>query len=1019
MFNISAWSIRKPIPSIVLFILLTITGVSSFTQLEMDEMPNIDIPNVTITVVQNGASPSELEVQVTRKIEDAVSGLPKLKHISSTISEDVSTTSLEFALGTNIDRAVDDVRDRLSRIRSTLPAGIPEPSIQREEFAGGPFATYTVSSDKLNDVELSWLVDNDIARALLSVPGVGRIERAGGVNREIRINLDPTKLESVGLTVEAVNDQVRNRNINLPGGRGSLSGAEQSIRTLGSSHTLENLKNLKIAVTGGAFVRLDSLGLVEDSYAEPRQLALFDGKPVIAFSVKRATGKGMAQVAKLVEERIATLKKDLPQSVKIEEARSNVRFVQESFNATIESLILGAFLAIVTIWFFLKDVRSAAISAVAMPLSIVPTFLFVKLLGFTLNDMSLLGLTLVIGILVDDAIVEVENIVRHIDQGKSPYQAALDASDEIGLAVVATTFSIIAVFVPVAWLSGIAGQFFREFGYTVAIAVFMSLVVARLITPMMAAKWLKAPPVSHEKSLTVIAYERALQWALWHRKETIIGASTFCVTSLALSAFISMDLMSSTDRGETTLELELAPGTAIQSTTKTVLQITQALLANKNIAHVFATIGTPAESGAGNAADSSSTVNQSTLFIKLVDRSKRNLNQEQVEYQIRVAMQEIPAVRSHIDSGSGLGGKLEYCLVSSNPNDLELFVNKLTQQMRQIKGLADVHNSAALRSPQLVVRPNRELAAESGITVQAVARTALIATIGDNDMALGKFDLPDRQLNIRVQLEPRYRQNIKYLKNLKIANNSGYQIPLAAIASIAIESGPSEISRYDKQRITKISAQLVNHLALGEALEAVQNLPAQKERPSTVFEAAMGDTEIQQEVFSGFGIAMIAAVLMMYGVLVLLFEDFIHPLTIMVSLPLSIGGAFGALLLSRQPLGLYALIGIVMLMGLVAKNAILLIEYCLMSMHQGMSVQQAIMTAGEVRMRPILMTTMAMVAGMAPIALGFGAGAEIRAPMAIAVIGGLATSTVLTLIVVPIIFAVFHDLRLIIEAKIE
>lgn len=1011
MFNISAWTIKKPIPSIVLFLVLTISGLWSFTQLEMDELPNVDIPSVTVTIAQNGASPSELEVQITRKVEDALSGLSNLKHIASTITEGVSSTNIQFALGTNTDRAVNDVRDRINRIRITLPIGISEPIIQRVDRAGNAFATYTVSSDQLNDVELSWLIDNEIARALLSLPGVGQVERAGGVNREIRINLDPAKLESVGLTADSVNDQVRYRNVNLPGGRGSLSGSEQTIRTIGSSLTLASLKNLKIALVDGAFVRLDSLGSVEDSYAEPRQLALLDGKPVVAFSIRRATGHGMAQVSKLIDEKLEAMKGDLPQSVKIEKVRSSVKFVKESFYATLESLILGAVLAVVTIWLFLRDIRSAAISAVAMPLSMIPTFLFIKLLGFTLNNMSMLGLALVIGILVDDAIVEVENIVRHIHQGKSPYQAALDASDEIGLAVIATTFSIIAVFVPVAWLGGIAGQFFREFGYTVAIAVFMSLAVARLITPMMAANWLKSPPTESNKSIAVVAYERALQWALQNRKTTIVASCLFFAASLALNTFIPMNLMGATDRGETALDLELAPGTDILSTTETVRLITQFLLRNKNIDNVFATIGTPTDSGAGSGSDASTAVNQSTLYIKLVKRSQRKFSQEQVEEQIRTAVQEFPGVRSHFQTVAGPGGKLEYSLVSSCPNDLDAFAEKLTQQMRHVKGLADVRSSASLRSPQLVVRPNRELAAESGITVQAVARTALVATIGDNDIGLGKFDLPDRQLNIRVQLDPQYRRNLKFLKNLKLSNNRGELIPLASIATLDIQSGLFQISRYDKQRKITISAQLVNHLTLGEALKVVRNLPAQKERPAIVHECATGDIEIQQEVFAGFGIAMLSAVLMMYVVLVLLFDDFIHPLTIMVSLPLSIGGAFAAILVTGQALGLYAIIGIVMLMGLVAKNAILLIEYCLMSIDQGMSMQQAIMTAGEARMRPILMTTLAMIAGMTPIALGWGAGSEARAPMAIAVIGGLAVSMVLTLIVVPVIFATVYDKR--------
>lgn len=1010
MFNISAWTIRKPIPAIVLFFMLTLGGLWSYTQLEMDELPNVDLPIVTVAIGQNGASPSEVEVQITRKIEDALSGLSNLKHMTSVISEGISSTSIEFALGTNTDRALSDIRDRVNRIRSMLPAGISEPVIQRHDFAGSAFATYVVNSDKLSDIELSWLIDNELTRALLSVPGVGQVQRSGGVNREIRINLNPAELEAVGLTAESVNNQVRFRNVNLPGGRGSLSGAEQTIRTVGSSENLESLKNLKIAVNNGGFVRLDSLGSVEDSYADPRQLALLNSKPVIAVSIKRSTGHGMAQVARLVDQKIESLKESLPKTVKIEKVRTSAKYVRESFNATLESLLLGAFLAVLTIWIFLKDARSAAISAMAMPLSMIPTFLFIKLLGFTLNDMSLLGLALVIGILVDDAIVEVENIVRHIHLGKSPFMAAMEGADEIGLAVIATTFSIIAVFVPVAWLGGIAGQFFKEFGYTVAIAVLMSLIVARLITPMMAAKFLKTPPQESEKSAAVVLYETALDWALRNRKLTIAGASIFFVLSVALSAFVPMNLVGPVDRGETLLSIELPPGTDIQSTNRTVMSITNALLKNGNISNIFATVGIPSESGSSGGSEGGS-VNKATLYIKLIERNKRKLSQEKVEKEIRIALEELPGIRSKFQSVGGPGGKLDYCLTGSNPLELDNFAMKLTQQMRQIQGLADVQSSASLLSPQLIVRPNRELAAESGITVQAIARTALVATIGDTDIGLGKFDLPDRQLNIRVQIDPQYRQNLKFLKNLKVSNARGELIPLASIAKLSFETGPAEINRFDKQRRIIIGAQLIDRFPLGKALSTVRNLPVQKERPASVSESPTGDAEIQQEIFSGFGIAMLSAILLMYGVLVLLFEDFIHPLTIMVSLPLSIGGALAALILTGQSLGLYSLIGIVMLMGLVAKNAILLIEYCLMSMQQGQSLDVAIRTAGQARMRPILMTTVAMVAGMIPIAMGWGAGAEARSPMAIAVIGGLATSTILTLIVVPVIFSVVQDLR--------
>lgn len=1009
MFNISAWTIRQPIPSILLFIMLTIAGLVCFTQIEMDELPNIDMPTVSISIAQSGAAPSELEVQVTRKVEDALSGLSNIKHITSNISEGSSTTTVEFELGTNTDRAVNDVRDRVNRIRASLPAEITEPVIQRLDFAGEAFATYTVSSDSMSDTELSWLIDNDISRVLLSVPGVGQVQRSGGVAREVRINLDPAKLEAVGLTAESVNNQVRFRNINMPGGRGRLAGAEQTIRTVGSAHDIDELRNLKIALRNGEFAPLSSLGTVEDSHAEARQMAYLDGKPVVAFSLKRSTGRGMAQVAKMVDRKLDELKATLPPSVKIEKVRTSAVYVQESFDATIESLVLGAVLAVVIIWVFLKDWRSAGISALAMPLSMIPTFIFIKLLGYTLNDMSLLGLALVIGILVDDAIVEVENIVRHIHMGKTPYQAALDAADEIGLAVVATTFSIIAVFVPLALISGIPGQFFRQFGFTVAIAVFMSLVVARLMTPMMAAFWLKNPPAESGRSKLVELYDISLDWALKHRKTTLAAAFGFFLLSLGLTALIPMNLIGSVDRGETILSVELPPGKDIEGTASTVLKISQLVQSNKNVARVFSAVGTPGEASSIGSGGESGKVNKANLYISLKHRGERKDSQQVVEQQIRDVLQSVPSIRTKFVNTSGPGGRVDFCLVGSNPAELDATAQELARQMRDIKGLADVQSNASLQAPQLVIKPNRELAAEHGVTVQSIARTALVATIGDADIALGRFDLPDRQIYVRVQIDPLFKKDLEWIRNLKVSSMNGALIPLSALASIDVTSGPSEITRYDKQRQVLISAQLVDKMPLGEAISAIRALPAFKNKAASVVESPSGDVELQQDVFKGFAVAIVAAVLLMYCVLVLLFNDFVHPFTIMTSLPLSIGGAIAALMISGQPLGLYALIGIVMLMGLVAKNAILLVEYCLMSMHQGMSVDQAIRTAGDARMRPILMTTLAMVAGMVPIAMGIGAGSEVRSPMAVAVIGGLATSSLLTLIVVPVIFSIFNE----------
>ncbi|MBC8000020.1 MAG: efflux RND transporter permease subunit, partial [Leptolyngbya sp.] len=1007
-WNISAWSIKQPIPSILLFLILTISGVICYFNLGIDENPNIDMPTIMVTISENGAAPSELETQIARRVEDAVSGIGNIKHITSTLNEGISQTRVEFELGTNTDRALNDVRDAVTRIRTQLPAAIQEPTIQRVDFVGGPFATYTVSSKSHSVKELSWMIDNEISRALLSVKGVGQVQRAGGVDREINVDLDPTKLEAVGVSADIVNTQVKIMNANMPGGRGSIGTQEQSIRTLGSTGSINELKNMRIGLQNGTWSSLETLGKVSDGIAEPRQQAMLDGKPAVAFSIVRSVGSNMAEVGGNVDKALTDLKKTLPADIEIVRIRTNLHYVMDSYHATIDSLLLGAALAIAVIWLFLKDWRASTIAALAMPLSMIPTFAVMKLLGFTLNNMSLLGLALVIGILVDDAIVEIENIVRHIQMGKTPMQAALEAADEIGLAVVATTMSIIVVFLPVAFMGGIPGQFFKQFGVTVAVAVFFSLLVARLITPMMSAFWLKGATVEPPKGAVQKFFDKLLSWSLLHRGKTLVIAAGIFVLSLAMLASLPTSLVNSADRGESLVALELPPGATLAATAEASVRVTKMLLAHKEVEHVFASVGTPATTGM-KSSGSAGTVNKANLYVILKERSKRGISQQQFEDMVRPEIAAVAGTRSSISATMGLGGKLQILLVGRDASQLKSTTEKLAIEMRSVNGISDVTSSSALKRPEIQVVPDFARASDHGVSVQQIARTATMATVGDVDFNLAKFDLSDRQINIRVQIDPKYRDNIDYIGGLKVSSFKGQMIPLSEVADIKFGSGPAQIDRFDRDRQVTITSTLNTGVTLGQALKAVHNLPTFKNLPASIRESVSGDVEIQKDVFSGFGMAIVAAVILIYAVLVLLFNDFLHPLTIMMSLPMAIGGAALGLIVAHQSVGLYSLIGIVMLMGLVTKNAILLVEYCLMAMHRGVPRDIAILEAAEARMRPILMTTVAMIVGMVPIALGLGAGSEVRAPMAIAVVGGLITSTFLTLIVVPVVFTYVDD----------
>ncbi|MBK7837253.1 MAG: efflux RND transporter permease subunit [Candidatus Obscuribacter sp.] len=1012
--NLSTWSIKNPVPTMVLFLVLTIMGIISFIKLGIDESPNIDVPVVSVAVSQLGAAPAELETQVTRKIEDAIAGIGNIKHITSTITDGASQTSIEFALGTNTDRAVNDVRDAVSKIRQEMPEGIEEPIIQRVDFVGGPFVTYTVASDRLPPAELSWTVDNDIARALLSVPGVGQIQRAGGVDREIRVDLDPTILEALGITADMVNAQIRQVNINLPGGRGEIGAGEQSIRFLGSALTVADLAKVEIVLPSGRHARLETLGAIHDGTTDTRQMALLNNKPVVAFSVIRSTGSNLVDVEKGVDAKLKELSRSLPGNVKIEKLRTNSRYIKESYDASLESLVFGAALAVFVVWLFLKDMRATAITALAIPLSVVPTFAVMQFAGFTLNSMSLLGLALVIGILVDDAIVEIENIVRHLHMGKPPYQASMEAAEEIGLAVIATTLTIVVVFVPVAAMGGIPGQFFKQFGLTVTVAVLFSLLVARMITPMIAAYWMKpvgSAKLEHKPPGFVRYYEPLLRWSIKHRLITVIASIILFIGSVVLCKAMPPSLMANVDRGEVLLNVELSPGSELLETRHIVEKVTDIIKRHPEVVDVVGFVGTPTSSkrnSAGNQGD----VTRATVYISLKDRHSRKLTQQQFEEAVRPELNVISGARMSFSRSSGMAGKpLRLVLTSSDSELLTNTSEAIKDQMRAVPGLYDVTSSAALFRPEILVTPDFDRAARQGVSVQSIARTALIATLGDAEANLAKFNLEDRQVNIRVQLAKQYRQDPRVIENMKVMTSRGGLVPLSSVAHVEYGCGPFQIDRFDRQRQVTLESGLDSSITLGEALKKVHQLPGFKTLPSSIVELPLGDAEIQRDIFSGFGTAIGAAVLLIYAVLVVLFGGFLYPLTIMVSLPLSLCGALIGLVLWKQSIGLYALIGITMLMGLVTKNAILLVEYALLMMKQGMKQMPAILLAGETRMQPILMTTIAMIAGMLPIAMGVGAGSEARAPMAISVIGGLITSTLFTLVVVPVVFTYVDDFQ--------
>jgi HAE1 family hydrophobic/amphiphilic exporter-1 len=1009
--SFSTWAIRNPIPPIVLFLVLTIAGLVAYKNLPINNLPAVVVPVVTVQITQPGAAASEIETQITRKVEGALAGLQGVKHITSNISEGSSTSTIEFQLETNFDRAVNDARDAISNIRDQLPKSILEPQVSRVEIDGGAILIYTLEAPEMRAEDASWFIDDTLSRELLSIRGVASVQRQGGIDHEFTLTLDRNKLLALGVTAADISRQLAQTNIDLPGGRITLSGTEYTLRTLGNVKTLELLKNTRIALTNGREVRLGDLGTLTDGGAEVRSITKLDGKPAITFQIFRSKGASEITVAEKVKAKLAEIEANR-KDIQFKEIFSLVTLTENSFKGTVANFFEGAVLTIIVVFLFLRDKRATVIAALAIPLSIIPTFLFMYWMGFTLNAVSLLGISLVTGVLVDDAIVEIENIHRHMREGKSPYAAAMIASDEIGLAVVATTLVICAVFVPVSFMPGIPGQFFIQFGLTVAVAAFFSLLVARLLTPMLAAYLLKAPEHHHDEKpgRWLMKYHALVNWTLDHRLKTIGAALLSMVLSFGIIPFLSAGFIPYEDFSQSRLTLELPRGSTVEQTDAAAQRIAGILKQQPEVEYVLTSIA-GGSSGLSGPADLSAQgaggVNVANIEVKLVPPGKRDLDQRAFENRILPELKKLPDVRINFANSAG-AKDVSIALLGEDGDLLSKTAEAIEREMRGISGLSSVGTTASLKQPEIIITPDFAKAAQLGISVQAISDAVNIGTIGDIEANLAKFNYGNRQIPIRVRLPKDTNQTISTIENLKLPSSKGGSVPLSAIASITYSSGPTTIERYDRQRKIALEANL-NGIALGDALEQVNSLPSMKNLPAGVKAQNTGDAEVQAELFAGFAQAIAAGLLMVYAIQVLLYKDWIQPFTRMAALPLSIGGAFIMLLITGTDLSMPALIGILMLMGIADKNSILLVDYMLELMARGKPRREAIIEACMVRARPIIMTSLAMLAGMMPIALGIGLDTAFRAPMAIAVIGGLISSTALSLIFVPVLFSYVRD----------
>ncbi|APE27576.1 efflux RND transporter permease subunit [Aurantiacibacter gangjinensis] len=1123
--QISAWSIRNPIVPILAFIALMIAGIMSFQQMDIQDNPDIEFPVVIVSISQPGAAPPEVENQITQRVEAAVQTLDGVENIRSTASEGNTFTVIEFAIGTDIAEAVNEVKSEIDNIRGELPDGILEPRVFKELTSSQPIVSFGVSADDMTLEQLSWFIDDTVTKELLTVNGLAEVSRSGGVDREILVILDPARMQSLGVTASQVNGALRQLNINAAGGQAEIAGSRQSVRVLGNAEDAYELSQTQIPLGGGRTVKLADIATVQDAFGEVNTIAKVNGRQVVTFSITRARGESDVRVYDGAVEALERVQEANP-GITFTRLFTSVDYTKDQYESSMALLIEGAVLAVFVVFLFLRDWRATIIAAIAIPLSAIPTFYFMEAwFGFSLNTLSLLALGLVAGVLVDDAIVEIENIVRHMRMGKSAYQASIDAADEIGLPVVATTFCIVAVFLPVGLMPGISGQFFQNFGITVVVAVLMSLAVARMITPMAAAYFLKAKGHAvHGEGPMMDRYMRVLRWSLDTRafaaaRERIghVGPSRllpivgFVVAAFVLLIFIAGDLgvlpeSSSTEalsdeesatsgpwwayfvwpvlfglgayiaasilamivglmvsltsaRGSlfarraryraarfldhrvwmmlvgvaslaltviiagslptqffpdndsdfSRVSINMVPGTTLEQTEAVVDQVAARLSEEQEVAIALGI----ANEGSGR--------------ISLVLRDDRARSSLDFERELTPVLQDIPDARVNFQNnqggGGGTGRAISIMLSGSDPELLFETANSLVEQMETIDGAVAPRIDYDLQRPELLIEPREDLAASLGVTTAALSQTIRIATLGDIDQNAARFSLSDRQIPIRVRLAEGDRRNLSTIRNLPVQTANGGSVPLSRVAEISLGMGPTSIERVNQNRRVFVGLDIGPDAARGDVRSAIDNLPIMQNLPTGVSNSPVGADEWQIDLINNFITAVITGFFLVFAVLVLLYRRVVSPLVNMTSLLLAPLGGFVALYVagwitgvgtgdfSPLPISMPVFIGMLMLLGIVAKNSILLIDFAIEEMEAGANKLAAIIEAGHKRAQPIVMTTVAMTAGMVPTALSLTGDSAWRAPMGTVVIGGLLLSTVLTLLIVPAGFSLADGLE--------
>ncbi|MGE6246696.1 efflux RND transporter permease subunit [Psychrobacter proteolyticus] len=1009
--NVSAYSIKNPLVAILLFVLLTLGGIYGFMKMKVQQFPDIDLPAVVVTVTLPGAAPSQLENDIAKKIENKLTSIEGVSHIRTTLQTGAATIATEFTLEKDIQEAVDDVRSAVGEVRGDLPAAANDPIITKVSTAGFPVVTYSVAAENMSVEDLSWFVDDTVTKRLSDIPGVSTVSRVGGLQREITVAADPIALSGLKFSISQLSQQIAGIQQDSSGGEAEVGNTTQTIRVLGAVERANELNDLQVAVPTGGTQALGRMAKITDGAADPSSIAKLDGQTVVAFNITRSRGASEVDVMELVDEELAKLTADVG-NISIEKVYDRATPIAEDYEASLRMLIEGGLLAVVVVFLFLRNIRATIVAAVALPLSVIPTFLGMYLFGFSLNIISLLALSLVIGVLVDDAIVEVENIIRHLRMGKTPYEAAMEAADEIGLAVVATTFTLIAVFLPTAFMGGIVGQFFRQFGWTAALSIFASLMVARLITPMMAAYILRPEKKHVEKQSAMMKYYlKIVSWTLHHRWLTMGATLVLFMASLALVKLLPTSFIPDNDIDQTRVAIELTPDVSLADTERVAALASARILAMPEVTNIFTSVGEAQASMGASDGGGSKAKNIAGLDIVLAPRAERGTKQE-IERKISKLMTEVPGARFTVGLSSGGESGYNFSLTSTNPQLLEQTAQKIMSEIRGLPSAGAVTSDRSLPRQELTVTPDRLAMADKGVTTQDIATTLRVATVGDYEQQLSKLNLDTRQVPIVVRLPDVAKQNVSQLEGLYVPSTmpAGQGVRVGEVATLDFGTGPAQISRLDRERAISITVQPASG-ELGDLVQAVKAVPTMQQLPPAITIIDQGQAENMADLFSGFIIAMSVGVVCILGVLILLFGRLLQPFTILMALPLSIGGAFVGLVITNSSLSMPSMIGFIMLMGIATKNSILLVDYALIAQRRGLARFEAIVDACRKRARPIIMTTIAMGAGMLPLVFGWGdADPTFRRPMAAAVLGGLVTSTLLSLVVIPVVYTLMDDL---------